>query len=320
MRQAWLSARSNDHERRGNGHGEISMSRIAFIGLGIMGLPMAANLVAAGHHVTGYNRSPARTAELVARGGTAAESVAEAVADAEFVITMLPDGPDVAAVVEGEDGVLRHLRDGAVIVDMSSISPTTARTLAERAESSGAPMLDAPVSGGERGAIDGTLSIMVGGTEEAFTRALPVLKAMGSTVALVGPAGAGQTVKVANQLIVAGNLQVLAEAMVFLRSRDVPLEAALGVIGGGLAGSRVLDAKTEPMSRGAFDPGFRIELHHKDLGNYLSAARDSGVFTPTGALVSQLFAAAVAQGDGGLDHSGILRLVQRLSPQAVEQD
>lgn len=292
------------------------MTNIAFIGLGIMGLPMAKNLVAAGHHVSGFNRSPRRRRDLADMGGVAAQSVADAVVGAEIVITMLPDSPDVAAVVSGPDGVLEHIAPGAVIVDMSSIAPGVARELAARAEGDGIPMLDAPVSGGERGAIDGTLSIMVGGDAEVFAGVRPVLEAMGKTIELVGPAGSGQTVKVANQLMVAGNVQLVAEAVVFLRAQGVALDAALGVLGGGLAGSKVLDAKAPLMRDGSFDPGFRIELHHKDLGNYLAAARESATFTPVGALVAQLFAASVAVGDGGLDHSGVVRTVERLSADA----
>lgn len=289
------------------------MTNIAFIGLGIMGLPMAKNLVSAGHGVAGFNRSPARAQELAGAGGTAAGTVADAVAGAEIVITMLPDSPDVAAVVSGDDGVLAHIVEGSVIVDMSSIAPGVARELAAEAADRGISMLDAPVSGGEKGAIDGALSIMVGGDADAFARVRPVLEAMGKTIELVGPAGSGQTVKVANQLMVAGSMQLVAEAVVFLRAQGVELDAALDVLGGGLAGSKVLDAKAPLMRDGTFDPGFRIELHHKDLGNYLAAARDSGTFSPAGALVAQLFAASVAAGDGGLDHSGIVRTVEKLS-------
>ena len=292
------------------------MTHIAFIGLGIMGLPMAKNLVAAGHTVAGFNRSPGRAQDLAAAGGTAAATVADAVTAAEVVITMLPDSPDVAAVVGGDDGVLAHIATDAVIIDMSSIAPGVARELAAKAEAEGISMLDAPVSGGEKGAIDGALSIMVGGDADAFERVLPILEVMGKTIERVGPAGSGQTVKVANQLMVAGNMQLLAEAVVFLRAQGVELDAALDVLGGGLAGSKVLDAKAPLMRDGVFEPGFRIELHHKDLGNYLAAARESATFTPAGALAAQLFAAAVASGDGGLDHSGIVRTVEKLSAHA----
>jgi 2-hydroxy-3-oxopropionate reductase len=289
------------------------MTRIAFIGLGIMGLPMATNLVRAGHEVTGHNRSHGKTATLAAAGGTAAGSVAEAVHDAEVVITMLPDSPDVEAVVLGADGVLDAAGRGALLIDMSTISPTTARTVAERAAAAGLRALDAPVSGGEQGAKDGNLSIMVGGAEDDFTAALPVLRAMGSTVVHVGPAGAGQTVKAANQLITAGNLGLLAEAVVFLGAHGVELSAAMEVIGGGLAGSTILDRKSPGMLRREFNPGFRIDLHHKDLGIVLESAREAGVITPLAATVAQLMAAARAEGHGELDHSALLLVLEQLS-------
>jgi 2-hydroxy-3-oxopropionate reductase len=281
--------------------------RIGFIGLGIMGLPMAVNLVRAGHEVSGYNRSAARTERLAAAGGLAAGSVAEAVRDADMVITMLPDSPDVEAVVLGEDGVLANT--DALLVDMSTVSPATARAIAATHERS----LDAPVSGGEQGAVDGSLSIMVGGRAGDVDAALPVLRAMGTTIVHVGPAGAGQTVKAANQLIVAGTIQLVAEALTFVDAHGVDVAAAVEVLSGGLAGSTVLDRKADAMLRREFEPGFRVDLHHKDLGIALEAARQAGVVVPLGAVVAQLMAALRAQGDGALDHSALLRGVERLS-------
>ncbi|MGH3762279.1 2-hydroxy-3-oxopropionate reductase [Actinophytocola sp.] len=293
------------------------MTRIAFVGLGTMGLPMATNLVRAGHDVTGHNRSPARTATFAEAGGTAAGSVAEAVRDAEVVITMLPDSPDVETVVlggaDGTGGVLAAAGKGTLLIDMSTISPSTARTVAERAADAGLRALDAPVSGGEQGAVAGSLSIMVGGAEADVTAALPLLRAMGSTIVHVGPAGAGQTVKAANQLITAGNLGLLAEAVVFLAAHGVDLSSAMEVIGDGLAGSTILERKSPAMLDRDFDPSFRIDLHHKDLGILLESARAAGVVTPLGATVGQLMAAAKAQGHGGLDHSALLLVVERLS-------
>jgi 2-hydroxy-3-oxopropionate reductase len=240
--------------------------------------------------------------------------VAEAVRDAEVVITMLPDSPDVEAVVLGSgDGVLAVAGRGALLVDMSTISPATARTVAERAAAAGLRALDAPVSGGEQGAVDGTLSIMVGGEAADFEAALPLLRAMGSTVVHVGPAGAGQTVKAANQLITAGNLGLLAEAVVFLAAHGVDLAPAIEVIGGGLAGSKILDRKSPAILDRDFDPSFRIDLHHKDLGIVLESARAAGVVTPLGATVAQLMAAAKSQGHGELDHAALLLVVERLS-------
>ncbi len=284
--------------------------RIGFIGLGIMGLPMAVNLVRDGHEVSGYNRSSAKAERLAAEGGHAAGSVAEAVRHADVVITMLPDSPDVEAVVLGEDGVLANT--DALLIDMSTVSPTTARAIAERHERS----LDAPVSGGEQGAVDGSLSIMVGGRADDFDAALPVLRAMGKTIVHVGPAGAGQTVKAANQLIVAGTIELVAEALTFVDAHGVDLKAAVEVLSGGLAGSTVLDRKADAMLRHEFEPGFRVDLHHKDLGIALEAARQAGVVVPLGAVVAQLMAALRAQGDGGLDHSALLRGVERLSGRA----
>ncbi|PRW64670.1 2-hydroxy-3-oxopropionate reductase [Actinopolyspora mortivallis] len=289
------------------------MTRIGFVGLGIMGGPMAANLVEAGYEVTGYNRSSAKVEKLVAAGGKGARDIAEAVSDADVIITMLPDSPDVENVVLGEDGVLAHARSGALLIDCSTIRPEVSRTVAERAAQRGVRALDAPVSGGEQGAIDGALSIMVGGEAEAFAAAGEVFEVVGKTVVHVGPAGSGQTVKAANQLIVAGNIALVAEALVFLEAHGVDTESAFQVLGGGLAGSKVLDAKNRGMRERTFKPGFRIELHHKDLGIVQSAARESGVSTPVGSLVAQLVAAAVAQGDGSLDHSGLFRQIARLN-------
>ncbi|WP_431879104.1 2-hydroxy-3-oxopropionate reductase [Amycolatopsis sacchari] len=284
------------------------MTKIGFIGLGIMGGPMAANLVKAGFDVTGYNRSRAKVDRLVEAGGRGADSVADAVRDADVVVTMLPDSPDVEAVVLGEDGVVAHAKPGTLLIDCSTIRPDVSRAIAERMRA-----LDAPVSGGEQGAIEGSLSIMVGGGAEDFAAARPVLDAMGSTVVHVGEAGAGQTVKAANQLIVAGTIELVAESLVFLEAHGVDTEAAIKVLSGGLAGNRVLDRKAAAMVRREFTPGFRVELHHKDLGIVQAAAREAGVAIPLGAAVAQLMAALNAQGHGGLDHGALLKLVAQLS-------
>jgi 2-hydroxy-3-oxopropionate reductase len=289
------------------------MSTIAFIGLGIMGSPMAVNLVKAGNQVIGYNRSPERAKDLVAAGGKAVDSIANAVAEADIVAIMVPDSPDVQAVLTGDDGVFTHAKPGTLIIDFSSIRPDVAADLAEQARNRGFKMLDAPVSGGEPGAINAALSIMVGGSAEDFEAAKPVFDAVGKTIVHVGPSGSGQTVKAANQLIVAGNIELLAEAIVFLEAYGVDTGAAVKVLGGGLAGSAVLNQKAQKMLDRDFEPGFRIDLHHKDLGIVTAAAREAGVATPLGALVAQLMASARANGDGGLDHSGLLRGVERLS-------
>ena len=289
------------------------MTTIGFIGLGIMGAPMAANLVQAGFDVVGCNRSRAKVEDLVAMGGRGAADIAGAVQAADIVITMLPDSPDVLEVVLGADGVLAHSRPGQLLIDMSTIRPEASREIASAGGEVGLSTLDAPVSGGEAGAIDGSLSIMVGGTPTDVEAALPVLRAMGTTIVHVGPSGAGQTVKAANQLIVAGHLQLLAEALVFLEASEVDPEAAVQVLGGGLAGSAVLTRKAPAMLARDFTPGFRLALHHKDLGILTQAAREAGVVIPLGATVAQLVAALVARGDGQLDHSALLKLTTELS-------
>jgi 2-hydroxy-3-oxopropionate reductase len=297
------------------------MTNIAFIGLGIMGSPMAVHLAEAGHTVAGYNRTPDRAAALVSAGGRAAESVQDAVADASVVCVMVPDSPDVQAVLAGAGGVFDSAKPGTLIIDFSSIRPDVTMALADQAREHGFKLLDAPVSGGEAGARNAALSIMVGGAAEDFAEARPLLDVVGRTVVHVGPSGSGQTVKAANQLIVAANIQALAEAVVFLEAYGVDTAAALEVLGGGLAGSAVLDQKRTNMLTRSFDPGFRIELHHKDLGIVTAAAREAGVVVPLGSLVAQLMASARAIGDGGLDHSGLLRGVERLSgrPTATEE-
>jgi 2-hydroxy-3-oxopropionate reductase len=289
------------------------MTNIAFIGLGIMGSPMAVHLAKAGHQVVGYNRTPEKTVPLVEAGGRAAESIGDAVRGAEVVCVMVPDSPDVLDVLTGEDGVFDNANPGTLVIDFSSIRPDVTIQLAEQADGKGIRLVDAPVSGGEAGAVNAALSIMVGGQEDDFEAAKPYLDVVGKTVVHVGPSGAGQTVKAANQLIVAANIQALAEAVVFLEAYGVDTNAALEVLGGGLAGSKVLDQKKQNMLGHTFEPGFRIALHHKDLGIVTTAAREAGVVIALGSLVAQLMASALANGDGGLDHSGLLRGVERLS-------
>jgi 2-hydroxy-3-oxopropionate reductase len=289
------------------------MTNIAFIGLGIMGSPMAVHLAKAGHRVAGYNRTPEKAAPLVEAGGRAAESIADAVRGAEVVCVMVPDSPDVTDVLAGEGGVFENAKPGTLVIDFSSIRPDVTTELAEQAAAKDMRLVDAPVSGGEAGAVNAALSIMVGGGTDDFDAAKPFLDTVGKTVVHVGPSGAGQTVKAANQLIVAANIEALAEAVVFLEAYGVDTEAALEVLGGGLAGSKVLDQKKQNMLDRSFDPGFRIALHHKDLGIVTAAAREAGVVVPLGGLVAQLMASALANGDGGLDHSGLVRGVERLS-------
>jgi 2-hydroxy-3-oxopropionate reductase len=289
------------------------MTTIAFIGLGVMGQPMSVHLQNAGFDVCGMNPSPERTKPLVEAGGRAATSIAEAVKGADVVAVMVPDSPDVEQVLAGDGGVFENAQAGTLVIDFSSIRPDVTATLAEQARDQGFRMLDAPVSGGEAGAKNAALSIMVGGEAEDFAEAEAVFDAVGKTIVHVGPSGSGQTVKAANQLIVAVNIEVLAEALVFLEAYGVDTEAAMEVLGGGLAGSKVLEQKKPNMLGRTFDPGFRIDLHHKDMGIVTSAAREAGVVIPLGALAAQLMASARANGDGGLDHSALLRGVERLS-------
>jgi 2-hydroxy-3-oxopropionate reductase len=286
---------------------------VGFIGLGIMGAPMARNLLRAGFAVTAHNRSRPAVDAFVADGGTAAAGVADAVAEADVVITMLPDGPDVEAVVLGEGGVLSSARPGTLLLDMSTVAPAVSRRVATAATERGLRPLDAPVSGGELGAIDGTLSVMVGGAAADVAAAMPVLTAMGRTIVHVGPAGAGQTVKAANQLLVGGIIELVAEVLVFLGKQGVDAGPAVEVLAGGLGGNEILRRKAPGMLARRFEPGFRIDLHHKDMGILLSSAREAGAVLPLAAVVAQQFVAARSLGDGALDHTALLRVVERLS-------
>jgi 2-hydroxy-3-oxopropionate reductase len=289
------------------------LPQIAWIGLGIMGSPMSENLIKAGYRVTGHTLEQEKLDRLAAAGGTPAGSIAEAVRDADVVITMVPASPQVEAVAYGPDGILAHARPGTLLVDMSSITPGTSIDLAKAAAAKGIRVLDAPVSGGEAGAVEAVLSIMVGGEPADFEAAKPLFDVLGRTIVLCGPHGAGQTVKAANQLIVAVNIQACAEAVVFLEKSGVDLAAALDVLNGGLAGSTVLTRKRDNFLQRDFQPGFRVDLHHKDMGIVTDAARAVGAALPVGAVVAQLVASLRAQGDGGLDHSALLRAVERLS-------
>ncbi|MFD7662054.1 2-hydroxy-3-oxopropionate reductase [Streptomyces sp. NPDC059788] len=290
-----------------------TLPNIAWIGLGIMGAPMAENLLKAGYQVTGYTLEPDKLERLAAAGGTPAASVAEAVRAADVVITMVPASPQVEAVAYGPDGILAHARPNTLLIDMSSITPQTSVDLAGAAAERGIRVLDAPVSGGEAGAVEAVLSIMVGGHQDDFDAARPLFETLGKTIVRCGPHGAGQTVKAANQLIVAVNLQACAEAVVFLEKSGVDLAAALDVLNGGLAGSTVLTRKKDNFRTRDFRPGFRIDLHHKDMGIVTDAARSVGAALPVGGVVAGLVAALRAQGDGHLDHSALLRGVERLS-------
>lgn len=283
---------------------------VGFIGLGIMGKPMAENLIGAGHELVLYNRTREKAEDLAGDDATVAGSPREVAERSDVIITMLPDSPQVEEVLAGEDGVLAGVKEGALIVDMSTISPVVTRELAAKAEERGASMLDAPVSGGDVGAIGGTLSIMVGGSEEDFERAGPLFEVMGKTITHVGESGAGQVVKAANQIVVALTIEAVSEALVLGSKAGVEPAKILDVLGGGLAGNKVMEAKREKLLGHSFDPGFRIELHHKDLGIALAAGREYGVNLPVTAVVDQMLEALKAKGRGDRDHSALLTLIE----------
>ncbi|BBL80145.1 2-hydroxy-3-oxopropionate reductase [Rubrobacter xylanophilus] len=288
--------------------------RIGFIGLGIMGWPMAENLVQAGYDLTVHNRTHSKAQRFAEKtGAQLAHSPKEVAESSDVVITMLPDSPDVQSVVAGEGGVLEGIREGALLIDMSTISPVVTRELASEVKKKGASMLDAPVSGGDVGAREGTLSIMVGGEEEDFERARPLFEAMGKTITHVGPSGAGQVVKAANQIVVALSIEAVSEALVLGSRGGVAPEKILDVLSGGLAGNRVMEVKREKFLSRSFEPGFRAELHHKDLGIALAAGREYGVALPVTALVDQMLLSMKKKGWGGEDHSALLRVIEDLS-------
>jgi 2-hydroxy-3-oxopropionate reductase len=286
---------------------------VGLIGAGIMGRPMARNLLRAGYRLTVHDLDRAAVNELAADGAIAASSPSEVAASTDVLITMLPDSPDVRQVYLGPDGAFEALRPGWLAIDMSSIDPGVARDLATRAVAGGAEMVDAPVSGGDKGAIAGTLSIMVGGSDEAFARALPILSAMGQTIVHVGPPGAGQIVKVCNQVVVAVVIGAVAEALVLGAKAGVDPARIADVLQGGLAATRVLEVRRENMLRGDFRPGFRTRLHLKDLKNAMELARATGVALPAASQVEQLMRSMEAAGRGDFDHSGLITVLQELA-------
>jgi 2-hydroxy-3-oxopropionate reductase len=288
-------------------------TRIGFIGLGIMGKPMARNLIKAGFPVTVHNRTRAKVDELVKDGAGAAASPKEIASGADIVITMLPNSPDVELVALGPSGLKDGAKRGQLFIDMSTINPIGSQKIANELAPLGVAMVDAPVSGGEKGAIDATLSIMAGGKPEDFERALPVFNALGKTITHMGPLGAGGFTKLANQIIVAINLTAIGEALVFGTKAGVDPQKMVRALGGGLAGSKCLDQKSEKILTGDFAPGFKVDLHFKDLNLIQDAARSIGVPIPTAAFVEQLFAALRVHGRGGLDHSSVVTIFEDLA-------
>ena len=290
-------------------------NRIGFIGTGIMGKPMVRNLVKAGYEVVIHNRSRSSVDELTSESAsvTAANSPLEVANVVDTVITMLPDSPDVQAVVFGENGIIGAARAGFLLIDMSTIAPKTSIDVHAALTEKGASALDAPVSGGDKGAIAGTLSIMVGGSEEDLNRAMPLFEAMGKTIVHIGGPGAGQIAKACNQVVVAINYAAVSEALLLAQRSGVDPEKVAKVLGGGLAASRVLEMRGQTMIQRQFEPGFRVNLHRKDLGIALATGKETGSPLPVTALVSQLYDSVAAAGGGSLDHSALITVFERLA-------
>jgi 2-hydroxy-3-oxopropionate reductase len=284
--------------------------RIGFVGLGIMGKPMAQNLMQVGYDLVVHNRSRGKVDELVAEGAEGAGSPREVAESSDVVFTMLPGPPEVREVITGEEGLLEGAREGSLLVDMSTSSPVLARELARTAQEKGVRMLDAPVSGGDVGAIEGSLSIMVGGGEEDFERARPLFEIMGKTVVHVGESGTGQTVKACNQILVALTIEAVSEALVLGSKAGVDPVKVVEVLSGGMAANNVMEVKAEKFLSHDFEPGGKVEFHHKDLGIALEASREYGVPLPVTAVVDQMFEALMAKGRSEWDHSALLTLIE----------
>ncbi len=293
--------------------------RIGFIGLGIMGKPMARHLATAGHELVVHNRSRGAIDEIVGEfdNVSAASSPREVAEQTKTIITMLPDSPDVEAVVFGEDGLLGAIQAGTLLIDMSTIAPATSVSVNTALVEKGASALDAPVSGGDKGAIAATLSIMVGGSEADFERAKPLFEVMGKTIVHVGDAGAGQTVKACNQIVVAMHYAAVSEALVLGSKAGVAPEKVIEVLNGGLAASRVMEMRGPTMIEHNFQPGFRVNLHRKDLGIAMATGKEYEVPLPVSALVSQLYDALAIKGSGDLDHSALVTLFEDLAQHTV---
>ncbi len=286
--------------------------KIGFIGLGIMGRPMAKNLIKAGYSLTVYDKY-AKADDLVALGAMAGISNRDVASQSDVIITMLPNSPHVKEAILGPEGVLEGAKEGVIVVDMSSIAPAASQEVCAELAKKGIAMLDAPVSGGEPKAIDGTLAIMVGGDTEIFATVRPILEKLGTSVTLVGPIGAGNVTKLANQIIVALNIAAVSEALVLATKAGMDPESVFNAIKGGLAGSTVMNAKVPMMLDGNFKPGFRIELHIKDLTNALDTAHALGVPVPLTAGVMEILQGLKTDGEGASDHSAILRHYEKLA-------
>lgn len=286
---------------------------IGFIGLGIMGRPMARNLMDAGYSLTVYDVVGSAMEEVVGYGGKPASSSAEVASAAPVVITMVPDSADSEAAILGPNGVLEGASEGSVVIDMSSIAPASSQKIAAACEAQGVEFLDAPVSGGEPGAIDGTLAIMVGGKKEVFDAHIGMLEVVGASIVLCGDYGAGNTTKLANQIIVAANIEAVGEALTLASKAGLNPQTVFEAIRGGLAGSNVLNAKGPMMIEGNFEPGFRIALHNKDLNNAIQTGKELGVALPVTSIVQQMIVSLMNEGKGNKDHSAIANFIEDMS-------
>jgi len=287
--------------------------KIGFIGLGIMGKPMVRNLLKGGYAVVVHDIAPAAVADVAAAGAVAGGSSLATAAQSDVIVTMLPDGPDVDGAVLGAGGILEGARPGSIVVDMSSISPLVSQKISEACAAKGVGFIDAPVSGGEPKAIDDTLTIMAGGDQPTFDKVVPILQKMGSSVTLTGPVGAGNVTKLANQIMVACNIAAMGEALVLATRAGLDPEIVFNAVKGGLAGSTVLNAKAPMVIARNFKPGFRIELHEKDLRNALLAGESMKVSLPLTSLVQQMLISLMNEGKGGLDHSAIVTFIERMA-------
>ncbi|WP_048307152.1 2-hydroxy-3-oxopropionate reductase [Halomonas sp. PR-M31] len=293
------------------------MSKIGFIGLGIMGRPMAGHLLDAGHELVTVKRDKPLASELADKGMKELDDPKAVAEQSEIIITMVPDTPDVEHVLFAEDGVIHGLQKGALVIDMSSIAPIPTQEFAKRIKDAGGDYVDAPVSGGEGGAINAALTIMVGASQDAFERAKPILEVMGKTITLIGENGAGQTCKVANQIVVALTIEAVAEGLLFASKAGADVNKVRESLLGGLAQSKILDVHGERMISRNFEPGFKVKLHQKDLNLALEGARTLDLALPGTANAQQLLQACVANGGAEWDHSGILRSLEKLADHEV---
>ena len=297
----------------------MNTTQIGFVGLGIMGKPMAKNLIDAGYSLTVFDINQVAVDELVSYGCTKANSGKEISESSQYIITMVPDSADSEKAILGDSGVLEGASTGKIIIDMSSIAPGVSQKIANMCEANGVNFLDAPVSGGEPKAIDGSLAIMVGGKENIFTQCKPIFEVLGSSVVLCGNYGAGNTTKLANQIIVAANIEAVSEALVLAKKAGLDPNTVFNAIKGGLAGSTVLNAKAPMMITGDFNPGFRIKLHQKDLHNALLTGKELGVPLPVTSLIQQMIGSLMNKGKGDLDHSAIANFLEDLAQIEIKE-